>query len=53
MGLSKPHYGIHGTENPHTIGHTESHGCIRLTNWDAMELASMVTKNTPVTCTED
>ncbi len=53
MSLSKPHYGIHGTENPHTIGHTASHGCIRLTNWDAMELASMVAPNTPVTCKED
>ena len=42
IGLSKEHYGIHGTPEPGTIGHTQSHGCIRLTNWDATELASMV-----------
>ena len=53
MGLSKEHYGIHGTEHPNTIGHTQSHGCIRLTNWDAMELAGMVSKGTPVTLQED
>lgn len=53
MGLTKEHYGIHGTENPHTIGHTQSHGCIRLTNWDAMELAGMVAKGTPVVLKED
>ncbi len=53
MGLSKEHYGIHGTENPSTIGHTQSHGCIRLTNWDALELAGMVSKGTPVTLQED
>ncbi|MDB5738309.1 MAG: hypothetical protein JWO65_1977, partial [Sphingomonas bacterium] len=35
MDLSKPHYGIHGTPEPQTIGRSESHGCIRLTNWDA------------------
>ncbi len=53
MGLTKEHYGIHGTETPHTIGHTQSHGCIRLTNWDAMELAGMVSKGTPVILQED
>ncbi len=53
MGLTKEHYGIHGTENPATIGHTQSHGCIRLTNWDAMELAGMVSKGTPVILKED
>jgi lipoprotein-anchoring transpeptidase ErfK/SrfK len=53
MGLTKEHYGIHGTENPHTIGHTQSHGCIRLTNWDAMELAGMVSKGTPVVLKEN
>ena len=35
IDLSKPHYGIHGTPEPSTIGKTTSHGCIRLTNWDA------------------
>ena len=53
MGLSKEHYGIHGSEDPHTIGHTQSHGCIRLTNWDALRMAALVSKGTPVTCEED
>ncbi len=43
IDLSKPHYGIHGTPVPSTIGKTTSHGCIRLTNWDAIELAKIVT----------
>ena len=42
IDLSKEHYGIHGTPEPSQIGKTESHGCIRLTNWDAAELAKMV-----------
>ena len=42
IDLSKPHYGIHGTPVPSTIGKTSSHGCIRLTNWDALELAKIV-----------
>ncbi len=42
IDLSKPHYGIHGTPVPATIGKTESHGCIRLTNWDALTVASAV-----------
>jgi lipoprotein-anchoring transpeptidase ErfK/SrfK len=45
--LSKEHYGIHGTPAPSRIGHTESHGCIRLTNWDAAQLADMVKPGTP------
>jgi lipoprotein-anchoring transpeptidase ErfK/SrfK len=48
IDLSKPHYGIHGTPNPETIGRTESHGCIRLTNWDAARLAMMVRPGTKV-----
>jgi lipoprotein-anchoring transpeptidase ErfK/SrfK len=47
IGLSKEHYGIHGTPEPSKIGHTHSHGCIRLTNWNASELASMVAPGTP------
>jgi lipoprotein-anchoring transpeptidase ErfK/SrfK len=47
VDLSKEHYGIHGTPSPSSIGHTQSHGCIRLTNWDALELASMVKHGTP------
>ena len=42
MALSKPTYGIHGTPEPSAIGKTQSNGCVRLTNWDAEELASMV-----------
>ena len=52
IGLSKQHYGIHGTPEPSTVGHTQSHGCIRLTNWDAVELAGMVGPKTPVHFTE-
>jgi len=48
IGLSKEHYGIHGTAKPALIGQTQSHGCIRLTNWDASELAGMVKVGTPV-----
>jgi lipoprotein-anchoring transpeptidase ErfK/SrfK len=45
--LSDPHYGIHGTPEPAKIGKTYSHGCIRLTNWDAWELSQMVRPGTP------
>ena len=38
MALSKPHYGIHGTAEPQTIGYATSSGCVRLTNWDALFL---------------
>jgi len=47
IDLDKQHYGIHGTPNPDNIGKTESHGCIRLTNWDAARLAMMVKPGTP------
>ncbi|UAK23031.1 L,D-transpeptidase family protein [Sphingomonas nostoxanthinifaciens] len=47
MDLDKPHYGIHGTPMPENIGRTESHGCIRLTNWDAARLSLMVKPGTP------
>lgn len=47
VDLSKPHYGIHGTPVPANIGRTESHGCIRLTNWDAMTLADAVRPGLP------
>jgi lipoprotein-anchoring transpeptidase ErfK/SrfK len=52
IDLSKEHYGIHGTPEPGKIGHTTSHGCIRLTNWDALELAAMVKPNVPATLKE-
>lgn len=48
IGLSLPGYGIHGTPNPELIGKTGSHGCIRLTNWDALRLGRMVRVRTPV-----
>ncbi len=48
IDLSKPHYGIHGTAEPGQIGHTTSHGCVRLTNWDAETLAGLVRKGTAV-----
>ena len=48
IDLTKAHYGIHGTPEPETIGRTESHGCVRLTNWDAARLAQMVDKTTKV-----
>lgn len=47
IDINKPHYGIHGTSEPHTIGRAESHGCVRLTNWDAARLAQMVKPGTP------
>lgn len=48
MQLSKPNYGIHGTAVPDTIGYTSSHGCIRLTNWDALFLADQIRPGVPV-----
>lgn len=41
MGLSKPHYGIHGTPSPERVGHSETNGCIHLTNWDALKLSAI------------
>jgi lipoprotein-anchoring transpeptidase ErfK/SrfK len=41
-------YGIHGTPEPQKIGKTESHGCVRLTNWDAQALGKMVHKGIKV-----
>jgi lipoprotein-anchoring transpeptidase ErfK/SrfK len=48
IDLSKEHYGIHGTPSPSKIGTTFSHGCVRLTNWDALTVAGLVRKGTPV-----
>jgi lipoprotein-anchoring transpeptidase ErfK/SrfK len=47
MGLSKAHYGIHGTPDPGHVRHGESYGCIRMTNWDATDLSHMVVPGTP------
>ncbi|WP_036696268.1 L,D-transpeptidase [Paenibacillus taiwanensis] len=49
MGLSKPHYGIHGTNDPSSIGQLVSHGCIRMYNSDVLQLASIVPVGTRVT----
>ena len=48
IDLSKEGYGIHGTPDPELVGKTASHGCVRLTNWDAAELAKAVSKGTKV-----
>ena len=52
VDLSKEHYGIHGTPEPEAIGRSESHGCVRLTNWDAMRLAGLVKPGTRVVFTK-
>jgi len=44
MALSKPHYGIHGTKAPDEIGYASSHGCVRLTNWDAAEVEHRISE---------
>ena len=41
LGLSKPHWGIHGTPTPARIGHEETNGCIHLTNWDAARVSTL------------
>jgi len=48
IALDKPTYGVHGTPEPSKIGKTESHGCVRLTNWDARELAKLVSPGVTV-----
>jgi lipoprotein-anchoring transpeptidase ErfK/SrfK len=48
ISLSLEHYGIHGTPEPGNVGHTESHGCVRLTNWDAARVVALVKPGTPV-----
>jgi len=48
IGIDKEHFGLHGTPEPSTIGRTESHGCVRLTNWDAVRLAKLVAPGTKV-----
>lgn len=48
IDLSEPTYGIHGTPHPSKIGKTSSHGCVRMTNWDAGELAHMVSQGVTV-----
>jgi lipoprotein-anchoring transpeptidase ErfK/SrfK len=52
IDLTAPSYGIHGTPNPDKVSKTESHGCVRLTNWDVRALAGMVRKGTAVAFVE-
>jgi lipoprotein-anchoring transpeptidase ErfK/SrfK len=49
VDINKEHFGLHGTPEPSTIGRTESHGCIRLSNWDAARLGRLVSPGTKVT----
>jgi lipoprotein-anchoring transpeptidase ErfK/SrfK len=53
IGISKPHYGLHGAADPELIGRAHSDGCVRMTNWDALELAKLVEVSTPVIMKED
>jgi len=48
IGLDLEHYGLHGTPEPSKIGAAASHGCVRLTNWDAARVAALVQRGTPV-----
>jgi lipoprotein-anchoring transpeptidase ErfK/SrfK len=51
LGLSKPHYGIHGTSQPRLVGREETNGCIHLTNWDVVKLSALVSPGVPVKVT--
>ncbi len=53
INLSADGYGIHGTPSPAKVSKAESHGCVRLTNWDAERVAQRVTKGTPVSFVEE
>jgi lipoprotein-anchoring transpeptidase ErfK/SrfK len=48
IDLSKEHYGIHGTPEPSRVGHVQSHGCVRMTNWDVQRVAALVKPGTAV-----
>jgi lipoprotein-anchoring transpeptidase ErfK/SrfK len=48
IDLDIPHYGLHGTPEPSRVGYRQSHGCVRLTNWDAARVAELVGPSTPV-----
>jgi len=53
IGLTEPGYGIHGTAEPSHVSKSESHGCVRLTNWDVLRLSRMVKKGVEVAFVED
>ena len=48
IDITKPHYGIHGTPEPSKIGHVQSHGCVRMTNWDVRRVLEWVKPGTAV-----
>ena len=48
IDLNKEHYGIHGTPEPSTIGHMQSHGCVRMTNWDVRRVLEWARPGTVV-----
>jgi lipoprotein-anchoring transpeptidase ErfK/SrfK len=48
IDITKEHYGIHGTPEPSRIGHVQSHGCVRMTNWDVLRVARLVKPGTAV-----
>ena len=48
IDISKEHYGIHGTPEPSTVGHVQSHGCVRMTNWDVRRVLEWAKAGTPV-----
>jgi len=48
IALSKPHFGVHGTSDPDSIGYASSHGCVRLTNWDAKEVANRISEGVQI-----
>jgi lipoprotein-anchoring transpeptidase ErfK/SrfK len=48
IDIDKPHYGLHGTPEPGLIGRRVSHGCVRLTNWDAARVAAVALPGTRV-----
>jgi lipoprotein-anchoring transpeptidase ErfK/SrfK len=52
IGLSAESYGIHGTPNPSKVSKAESHGCVRLTNWDVARLAKLLKKGSEVSFIE-
>ena len=52
ISLSAKGYGLHGTPEPGKVSKAASHGCVRLTNWDALDLATHVRKGTPITITD-
>jgi lipoprotein-anchoring transpeptidase ErfK/SrfK len=53
IALSEETYGIHGAANPAQVSKTQSHGCIRLTNWDAVELGRALSAGVPVAIREN